>query len=349
MSVELNINKDLGEFTLNINYKSSCRRIGILGASGSGKSLTLKCIAGIEAPQRGRIAVDGRVIYDSENKINLSPQKRRVGYLFQNYALFPNMNVEKNILSGIKGNKNIRRQKAKNIIEKFNLTGFEKRLPSQLSGGQQQRVALARIIASEPDVILLDEPFSALDAYMKEKMQNSLLSMLRDFEGVIITVSHNRDEIYTMSEELIIIDKGVAVAWGSTAEIFKNPPNREAALLTGCKNIAKAEYMGNNTIFIDDWGIELRLNKNINSNIKGAAIRAHDFLLEPKEGEDIISFNITAEEIKEELFEYSIYFKASPNASKTMCFKISSYMWDPKKDGIPTKIYLNQNNLVLLY
>ena len=172
--------------------------MGILGASGCGKSMTLKSIAGIVTPDSGRIALQyakgeaagGRVLYDSALKINEKPQMRRVGYLFQNYALFPNMSVEENIAAGLKG---MEKKKAKvgEMIERFRLTGLEKRYPGQLSGGQQQRVALARMMIGEPEVILLDEPFSALDGYLKDIMQRDMQNFLNEYTGDMILVTHN--------------------------------------------------------------------------------------------------------------------------------------------------------------
>jgi molybdate transport system ATP-binding protein len=344
--LEIRIKKSLGEFNLDISYASNSRHIGILGASGSGKSLTLKTLAGIECPDSGYIALDGRVLYDSSKGINLLPQARRVGYLFQNYALFPNMSVFENIMSGIKGGRAERRASAANIMERFGLSELKDRLPSQLSGGQQQRVALCRIIASEPDVILLDEPFAALDAYMRDEMQKSLCNMLKDFNGIVIIVSHSRDEIYTMSDELMIVDKGAVAASGATSDIFKHPPNRITARLTGCKNIASAERVGENELNIPDWGVILRLNKPIDRDITGVAIRAHDFSLEYRSG--MHELDVLEPELKEELFEYMVYFKTSRSATEILCFKISSYIWDGAEDRIPGRLYMAEENLLLL-
>ena len=170
--------------------------------------MTLKSIAGIELPDSGRIEISGRVFFDKEKKVNLKPQKRNVGYLFQNYALFPTMTVAQNIAAGLKGNKAENEKRVQEMIRKFRLQGLEKHLPGQLSGGQQQRVALARIMAYEPDVILLDEPFSALDMYLKDRLQRELSEMLEDYPGTVILVSHNRDEVYRFCEDLAVIDKG---------------------------------------------------------------------------------------------------------------------------------------------
>ncbi|MEE1086598.1 MAG: cyclic pyranopterin monophosphate synthase MoaC [Schaedlerella sp.] len=238
MAVTVDIQKDLGGFNLNIQFKSSAKRIGILGASGCGKSMTLKSIAGIETPTTGKICIGERVLYDSSKKINIKAQKRNVGYLFQNYALFPTMTVAKNIEAGLKRKKAENQKRVKEMLKKFQLEEFADRLPGQLSGGQQQRVALARIMAYEPEMILLDEPFSALDVYLKDRLQQELMEMLSDYEGIVIMVSHSRDEVYRFSEELMIIENGFVAEHGKTKEIFANPGTKETAKLLGYKKFS---------------------------------------------------------------------------------------------------------------
>ena len=174
MGLYVNIAKRLNQFDLHVEFNLEAGVAGLMGASGSGKSMTLKCIAGVELPDRGKIVLDGKVLFDSEAKINLPPQKRNVGYLFQSYALFPNMNVVENIFCGLQAkglNDAEASARAQVLIEKFKLQGLEKSYPRQLSGGQKQRVALARLLAADPEVILLDEPFSALDEDLKEDLQ----------------------------------------------------------------------------------------------------------------------------------------------------------------------------------
>ncbi len=276
MAIEVKIKKKLGDFVLDTEWKSSSRRLGILGSSGCGKSMTLKCIAGIEMPDRGRIAADGHTLYNGS--VNLEPQKRRIGYLFQNYALFPNMCVRKNVMAGIKGIRKERERTAERMIDRFCLRGLENLLPGELSGGQQQRTALARIMASEPEVILLDEPFSALDEFLKDKLQQEMMGMLKDYEGTVILVSHSRDEIYRFSEELIVMDAGKTVCQGKTREIFAKPEWKEAAKLTGCKNIVAAEREDAHRLRIPGWGITLILRREIPEAVCWAGIRAHDFV-----------------------------------------------------------------------
>ena len=211
MGLYVNIAKRLNQFNLQVEFNLENGLTGLMGASGSGKSMTLKCIAGIELPDSGKIVLDGKVLFDSEAKVNLPPQKRNVGYLFQSYALFPNMNVVENILCGLQAKglsdaeANARAQK---LVEKFKLQGLEKSYPRQLSGGQKQRVALARLLAAEPEVILLDEPFSALDEDLKEDLQRELRAALAEFGGVALLVSHNKSEIKKLCKSAYVIKQG---------------------------------------------------------------------------------------------------------------------------------------------
>ncbi|MGX8774214.1 MAG: sulfate/molybdate ABC transporter ATP-binding protein, partial [Bacillota bacterium] len=217
MSISVDIRKKLGDFSLEISFETDSKRIGILGPSGCGKSMTLKSIAGIEKPDSGRISIDDNVLFEQAQKINVRPQKRNVGYMFQNYALFPTMNVVQNIGAGLGLAEEGKSERVREMIERFHLNGLEKHYPGELSGGQQQRVALARIMAYRPDIILLDEPFSALDEHLKERLQHEMMSMLEDYEGQVILVSHSRDEIYRFSDELLIMEDGQVLARGKTA------------------------------------------------------------------------------------------------------------------------------------
>lgn len=193
--LEVQIYKKLAEFDLDVSFQVNDNILGLMGASGSGKSMTLKCIAGIETPDQGRIVLNDRVLFDSEKKINVPIQKRNVGYMFQSYALFPNMDVYENISVGLRARKvkdvDIVVQK---VMQQFRIFELASRYPKQLSGGQRQRVALARLMAYEPDVLLLDEPFSALDEDLKEDLLRELKSELQISKPVVF-VSHNKEEV----------------------------------------------------------------------------------------------------------------------------------------------------------
>ena len=283
MSISLDINKRLGDFSLEISFETDAKRIGILGPSGCGTSMTLKSIAGIEKPDSGHIRIDNRVLFDQGQKINLKPQKRRVGYMFQNYALVPTMNVVQNIGAGLGVADEDKSARISDMIERFHLQGLEKHLPGQLSGGQQQRVALARIMAYRPDIILLDEPFSALDEHLKERLQHEMISMLEDYEGQVILVSHNRDEIYRFSEELLIMDDGHVMARGQTERLFGDPGSVAVARMTGCKNFSDAERLDDHRIRLKEWDVTLELEREIPEDIDAIGYRAHAF--EPVWGE----------------------------------------------------------------
>ena len=274
MSLKVNIKKRLGNFNLDVAFETERGVFAILGASGCGQSMTLKCIAGIETPDEGRIELNGRVLYDSAKKINLTPQKRRVGYMFQDYALFPNMTVEQNIKAGM--GKHPEEEKVRSYINRFRLEGMEKHYPAQLSGGQKQRVAMARMIASEPDILLLDEPFSALDSYLKWELEQEMRDMLAEVQKPVLFVSHNRDEVYRLCSMVSCIDHGKMEVIEKTKEFFHNPKTKTAAVLSGCKNISAAEIVDNNHIKALGWGITLCVSE-IPEETKAVGIRAHSF------------------------------------------------------------------------
>ena len=304
-SLKVDIHKELNEFDLDVNFELKKQRLGILGPSGCGKSMTLKSIAGIVNPDKGIVSLtadDETVYFDSNKKINLKPQKRNVGYLFQNYALFPNMTVEENIAIG--ASKNEDGKTVSEMIRRFHLEGLEKRYPRQLSGGQQQRVALARILAYGPDVILLDEPFSAMDAFLKEQLRIELLNSLKDFDGFSIMVTHNRDEAFQFCDELIVLDKGKIIAKGATYDIFENPRKVQVARLTGCKNISKIEIIDDYHLKSLDWGVTFEVSQKISPNITHIGIRAHDF--SPAKEDDINVFDTENSTKIEMPFEWEI-------------------------------------------
>ena len=277
------IHKRIDEFDLNVMIESDAARIGILGESGSGKSMTLRSIAGIESVESGHIEIDGKVLFDSASKTDMKPQKRNVGYMFQNYALFPTMNVMKNVMAGLGRQTEENRSKASDMLKRFRMDGFEDKLPGELSGGQQQRVALARIMVTEPDLILLDEPFSALDSYLRDRMQVEMLEMLEDYTGQVVMVSHSRDELYRFSEELFIVSNGSIIRHGETKAVFSSPESTIAARLTGCKNFSEAERIDDHNIEAIDWGVTLKLKREVPAATAFIGFRAHCF--EPVWGE----------------------------------------------------------------
>ena len=303
MSVFVDIEKNFGSFGLRVKFEAADETLALLGASGCGKSMTLKCIAGIERPDRGKIVLNDRVLFDSENKVDLSPQERRVGLMFQNYALFPNMTVLQNINAGAVREKNKVKRKAdvERIMDKFGLSELAERYPHQISGGQQQRVALARILVSAPDILLLDEPFSALDSYLRFNMEQEVRRVIREFGKTVIVVSHDRDEVYRMADSIAVMHEGRVEALGAKNEVFKNPETKNGAILTGCKNISRVDSRGEGRIFAAEWGIELSVNKNFDqANYVG--LRMHSIYA----GSGTNSFRCRVVEEIENPFSYTI-------------------------------------------
>lgn len=338
--LKVNIQKKLKEFDLNVDFELKKGCLGILGPSGCGKSMTLKSVAGIVNPDNGVISLttnDETVYYDSNEKINLKPQKRNVGYLFQNYALFPNMTVEENVAIGLP--KDYDEKRLTDMIKRFRLEGLEKRYPRELSGGQQQRVALARILAYSPDVILLDEPFSAMDTFLKEQLRIELSNILKDFDGFSILVTHNRDEVFQFCDELLILDKGKIIAKGTTHDVFENPKKVQVARLTGCKNISKVEIIDDYHIKSLEWGITFEVTEKISQDITHIGIRAHDFL--PAEKDDINSFDTINATKLEIPFEWQI------TLANGLWWKLDKKIHD-HEFVIPDYLKVDPKNIILL-
>lgn len=277
MALYVDIEKQVGSFHLKVSFQTEREVFAILGASGCGKSMTLKCIAGIEKPDRGVIRLDDRVLFDSEKRIDMPVRRRRVGYLFQDYALFPNMTVLQNIMCGTGS-----RELAMEMAEHFFLQGKEHLYPSQLSGGQKQRTALARMLGAQPDIIMLDEPFSALDNYLKTQLEREILRVLEEYGRPVLFVSHDRGEAYRLTDRIAVMEEGRIVEEQPKRALFAHPHTLAAALLTGCKNITRLERMpGEGTenvpcFWAKDWGVRLQ-GVTPKEDYHYAGFRAHYF------------------------------------------------------------------------
>jgi molybdate transport system ATP-binding protein len=277
VALSVDIKKNLGDFDLNIKFRADQEVLALLGASGCGKSMTLKCIAGIETPDCGVIKLDDHVLFDSERKINLPPQKRKVGYLFQNYALFPNMTVVENIAFVVQGTKQEKRKVVTEKVKMFCLEGLEHLYPLQLSGGQQQRVAFARILASETKLLMLDEPFSALDSYLKWQVEQELTSLLENYNRATLFVSHNRDEVYRICDRIAVMSNGNIDTIRTKHDLFESPETLAGTILTGCKNISTAKKINDHIVFAEEWGLQLQVDRPVPDNVQYVGFRAHFF------------------------------------------------------------------------
>lgn len=314
MSLIMDIEKELSSFKLQVNFKQEKGILGFLGESGSGKSMSLKCIAGLDTPSTGKIIVNDKEIFNAEKKINIKPQQRKVGYLFQNYALFPNMNVTENLQIAL--GKMDNNQKAKLInefIERFSLMGLEKHYPWQLSGGQQQRVALARALITSPDILLLDEPFSALDYHLRHSMEKELKAILQDYKGNVVFVTHDIEEAFRVCDNIVVFNKGKAEKNRNKLDLFNAPSSLAEAKLTGCKNISKIKITGKDTFLATDIGYEFKYKNSINSNINYMGIRSHDIVVFEGHNENENVHEFIVENIIENPFSYTIYIKKPSN------------------------------------
>ncbi|MBU5425160.1 ATP-binding cassette domain-containing protein [Tissierella pigra] len=344
----VNIKKEFDNFKLDIEFETNGETMALLGASGCGKSMTLKCIAGIEKPDEGEIILNNRILFNSKKKINLLPQNRKVGLLFQSYALFPNMTLRQNIAIAVPKGRNNKNEIINEKIEAFSLKGLENNYPHQLSGGQQQRVALARMLVNEPEILMLDEPFSALDEHLRWQMEQEIISILRTYGGNTLYVSHNKDEVFRICEKVAVFNKGKIEEINSREEIFNRPTTYAAAVLTGCKNISKAKKISENKVCAVDLGLELNCNE-VDDDVKYVGIYTeHLKVSEDNKEENTFEFNIL--NVIDNLFSHTLVL--SPRIKDYETQKIYMEVSESQFKGIENKksIYLhfNKKNLLLL-
>ena len=309
MALYVDFEKKCGDFLLKVKFTAQKEVLGLLGASGCGKSMTLKCIAGIEKPDKGVIRLDDKVFFDSEKRIHLPVQKRRVGYLFQDYALFPNMTVLQNILCGAGD-----RKKASEYVKRFFLEGKEQLYLAQLSGGQKQRTAMARMLAGEPEILMLDEPFTALDNYLKMQLERELMNVMEDYGKTVLFVSHDRNEAYRMTDRIAVMEDGQILDVQPKEELFQNPASLAATLLTGCKNVSMLQA---------------------ESDSGYAAFRAHYFQVVPAmEEANVLECHILR--VIEDTFSTVVLFcngnRTGEHASEVLTYELPKEEWQALKN-----------------
>ena len=344
MALYVDIEKKCGDFHLKVSFETAGEVFAILGASGCGKSMTLKCIAGIEKPDRGVIKLDDKILFDSDKGINVPVRKRGIGYLFQDYALFPNMTVLENIMCGAKDKK-----LAGEYIRRFYLEGKENLYPAQLSGGQKQRVALARMLAADPDVILFDEPFSALDSYLKWQLELEIIKVLENYKKDVLFVSHDRNEVYRLTDKIAVMDQGEIADIQYKDDLFHNPKTLAATLLTGCKNFSRLEKREDGRFFAADWGIYVTADKSL-EEIKYVGFRAHYFeTTSTIQDENVVKCEI--ERVIEDTFSTVIMFRQEGNPVNTdwslMRCEFPKEKWGQWKDK-SLYLYIPQDKLILM-
>ena len=313
MSLSVDIRKHLGDFSLDVQFQAADAPLALFGASGCGKSVTLKCIAGILRPDEGRITLDGRVLFDSAARIDLPPQQRHVGYLFQQYALFPNMTVRQNIAAAVR-RKDRRETLVPELLRRFRLEDKASLRPRQLSGGQQQRTALARILASEPSAILLDEPFSALDSYLRSQLEIELAEFLSDFQGPLLWVSHDRGEVLRNCPAICVMEHGRSQPVTTAQDLMHRPATEAAARLSGCENFSDAAVDGQQ-VSLPQWGITLPISRPVPAGRCRAGIRARSVRHVPDGTPG--AFSCTVVRVMPDAFDHTLLLRpvhAAPDA-----------------------------------
>ena len=342
MRLTVDIEKMYGDFKLKSNFSVDNERFALLGTSGCGKTLTLKCISGIEKPDRGIITLGDKVLFDSEKKINVPSRQRETGFLFQNYALFPNMTVRQNLYCVAKDKKF-----ADELLDRFCINDVADKFPSELSGGQSQRTALARLLVTKPTLLLLDEPFSALDNYMRARVEHEILDLLDEFDGPSIMVTHDRNEAYRMSDRIAVMDNGNIVEVQSRNDFFDHPDTVAAARLTGCKNITRISKNEDGSFRAVDWG--MNLEPAVGKILKDggyAGYRAHFFSYVEKDAEELPVNYVRCNLVRviEDTFSIVICFKSVGNESEEpdslMTWITDKEEWEKVKDEVMNRSFI---------
>jgi molybdate transport system permease protein len=350
----VDIEKYLPGFNLSVTFSSQNQPLGLLGASGSGKSMILRSIAGVETPSKGRIVLNGRVLFDSEKGINLPSRQRRIGFVVQNYALFPHLTVAENIAFGLSKNlpTKVIKQQIATQLELVQLPGMENRYPHQLSGGQQQRVAIARALASRPEALLLDEPFSALDTHLRAQLERQMIKTLSNYDGVTIFVTHNMDEAYRICENLLVMEQGKAIANNSKQKIFERPDSVSLAKITGCKNFSRARMINSQEFEAIDWGVNLHTVQAIPDSLAYTGIRAHQIIF-GRDLSEINTFRCWLANAIEGPHRVTLYLKLNHPSNHDRDFHFQAELYKDKwleiKDqDLPWHVTLSEYRLLLL-
>jgi molybdate transport system permease protein len=358
MALEVQIEKRLAAYNLSLAFATGAKPLAVLGPSGAGKTMTLRCIAGLERPDAGRIVLNNRVLFDSEKSINVPSRDRRVGLLFQNYALFPHLTVAENISFGLDRLAPYERlTRTRDQITTLHLDGLENRHPRELSGGEQQRAALARALATNPEALLLDEPLSALDSHLRSQIEHQLLETLGQYRGAALLVTHNIEEAYRLGSDLLVLSQGQAAAFGPKEEIFRHPPTVEVARLTGCKNFTAARAISPNEIEATDWRCRLRVTQTIAKPITQAGIRAHqiDFVESHTATQTAPTENVFPcwpVSTSETPFRITLYLKLhkapTTNDAPDLQAEVFKEKWQQFKDGpLPWHVCLSPQSLMI--
>lgn len=327
MSLVLDIKKAYPDFSLDVRLEAAGERVALLGASGCGKSCTLRCIAGVETPDEGRIAVNGVTFFDSARGINLSPQQRKCALLFQNYQLFPNLSVADNVLAGVEGrlSREGRDELARRYLSIFGMAGYADRYPARLSGGQQQRVALARMLAARPAIYMFDEPFSALDSFLKSALEQNLLDLFSVIDSTVLYVSHDIDEACRLCERICVLHNGRVEEDGTVEQVVQRPQTLAALRLTGCKNTSLARKVGDTLVEALDWGMTFDVGAPVADDVAYLGVRANYFHIDNREAPGKNSYMLRVARVSDSRFERLVLLDPPrSDASSRLTWKVNT-------------------------
>jgi molybdate transport system permease protein len=353
LGLEMEAERRLENFTLTVSLQSDRGAVGLLGPSGAGKSMTLRMIAGVTTPDQGRIVLNGRVLFDSTTKQNLPAAKRKIGVVFQDYALFPHLTVAENIGFGLYGlSKPERDARVERELVSLQIAELRNRYPKEISGGQRQRVALARCLAINPDALLFDEPFAALDPHLRRQTEEQLRQTLAGFGGAVVFVTHDMEEAFRFCTELLVLDHGVVIAGGPKHRLFEDPGTVAAARLTGCKNIVPATAIAANRLKVPAWSCELATAKSIEGGVTHVGYRSHQCrFVEDADGENVFQcWLVNANEAPHEMTLYlRLHAPPQPGQSAHLQADLPKELWRRlNAQPQPWRIQLDPERLLLL-
>jgi molybdate ABC transporter permease protein len=351
--LEVNAERELENFALKIAFRAGKGAVGLLGASGAGKSMTLRMIAGVTAPDRGRIVLNDRVLYDSATKRNVPAAQRRIGVVFQDYALFPHLTVAQNVGFGLRAlPTEDRRARVDQQLATMQIAELANRFPKEISGGQRQRVAIARCMAINPDALLFDEPFAALDPHLRRQTEEQLRRTLGDFGGAVVFVTHDMEEAFRFCTDLLVLDRGNVIASGPKHQLFEDPRTVAAARLTGCKNIVPAAPAGENRVTVPTWNCDLATSKPIGANLTHVGYRSHQIrFVTERSGDNVFScWLVSANEAPHEMTLYlRLHACPKPGDPAHLQADVPKDLWQRlSAQAQPWTIMLDPSRLLLL-
>jgi len=351
--IEVDAERKLENFALKVAFSAGKGAVGLLGASGAGKSMTLRMIAGVTTPDRGRIVLNNRVLFDSATKQNVPAAQRRIGVVFQDYALFPHLTVAENVGFGLRAlKKGERSARVERQLASMQIAELASRFPREISGGQRQRVAIARCMAINPDALLFDEPFAALDPHLRRQTEEQLRRTLADFSGSVVFVTHDMEEAFRFCTDLLVLDRGKVIASGPKHQLFEDPRTVAAARLTGCKNIVPAVPFTANRVAVPAWNCELAASRPIGANLTHVGYRSHQirFIAEGG-GENVFPcWLVSANEAPHEMTLYlRLHASPKPGDPAHLQADVPKDLWRAlNTQPQPWKIMLDPARLLLL-